>query len=309
MAPNKESAPVTVNLLSELESDKYRAMQEAIRSEVNEKRQEELKLNMPVILVSGVFHGGKSSKCLVSYTRLIVVDIDEKDNKNVENFFTLKTEFCKIPNVAYCGRSIRGKGYWLIIPVAYPDKHVLHFEFLKNWFLAKGLKIDSSGENINRLRFYSYDEEAYYNHTAEPLWGMYSPQPVKLRQKSPPKLSGLEKPVWRAYNECDHFIEVLENHGWTVYKHAEKKIFFTRPGKSSGNSAEFDRTHNVFYVFTENGDPFEANKGYNPFQVYTLLEHKGDFTKAAKDLSKKSGVSQTKPSTQKTIHKPEYPPS
>ncbi|WP_337746495.1 AAA family ATPase [Victivallis vadensis] len=42
--------------------------------------------------------------------------------------------------------------------------------------------------------------------------------------------------------------------------------------------------HNVFYVFSSNAAPFEANKAYSAFNVYAMLEHGGDFTQAAKTL-------------------------
>ena len=40
----------------------------------------------------------------------------------------------------------------------------------------------------------------------------------------------------------------------------------------------------MFYVFTSNAYPFEPNKAYSPFNVYTLLEHNGDYTAAANTL-------------------------
>ena len=56
-----------------------------------------------------------------------------------------------------------------------------------------------------------------------------------------------------------------------------------RPGKSAGgHSATFDGR--VFYVFSSNAAPFESERGYNGFQVYALLEHRGDFTAAARAL-------------------------
>ena len=76
---------------------------------------------------------------------------------------------------------------------------------------------------------------------------------------------------------------ILLAHGW---KHLGTKQdgneLWQRPGKSGdGNSATFNGT--VFCVFSTNAAPFEA-KGYNKFQVYTLLEHGGDFTAAARTL-------------------------
>jgi hypothetical protein len=40
----------------------------------------------------------------------------------------------------------------------------------------------------------------------------------------------------------------------------------------------------VFYAFSSNAAPFEANRAYSPFAVYALLEHAGDFQAAATEL-------------------------
>ncbi len=64
-----------------------------------------------------------------------------------------------------------------------------------------------------------------------------------------------------------------------------------RPGKNSGgHSATYDG--HVLYVFSSNAAPFESERGYNGFQVYALLEHRGDFTAAARALLDK-GYGQT----------------
>lgn len=55
-----------------------------------------------------------------------------------------------------------------------------------------------------------------------------------------------------------------------------------RQGSEAGFSATLK--DKVFYVFSSNASPFEPGKGYNAFQVYTLLEHCGDFTAAARTL-------------------------
>ena len=75
--------------------------------------------------------------------------------------------------------------------------------------------------------------------------------------------------------------------GWTLIgTHPSGNELWRRPGKSSGShSATFDGK--VFYVFSSNAAPFESEKGYSAFQVYALLEHRGDFTAAAAALLSK----------------------
>lgn len=84
------------------------------------------------------------------------------------------------------------------------------------------------------------------------------------------------------FNETGDSREVLKRHGWTLVKPGDNE-HWRRPGKVAGTSATLkDR---VFYVFSTNAAPFEAGKGYAPFAVYAMLEHNGDFTKAASALA------------------------
>ncbi|MCX5682328.1 MAG: bifunctional DNA primase/polymerase [Planctomycetota bacterium] len=74
---------------------------------------------------------------------------------------------------------------------------------------------------------------------------------------------------------------VLQKHGWMLAKPGENE-YWRRPGKAAGTSATLkDR---VFYVFSSSAAPFEPQKAYGPFGVYALLEHGGDFAKAASAL-------------------------
>lgn len=75
--------------------------------------------------------------------------------------------------------------------------------------------------------------------------------------------------------------------GWqAVEKTPDGNEHWRRPGKDSG-SASATLKKNVFYVFSSNAKPFESGEGYSPFQVYTILEHRGDFTRAAAALFEK----------------------
>ncbi|MCG8524430.1 MAG: bifunctional DNA primase/polymerase [Pseudomonadales bacterium] len=83
------------------------------------------------------------------------------------------------------------------------------------------------------------------------------------------------------FNHRGNVRSVLEQHGWVRTRGGENE-YWRRPGKQSGTSATLKE--NVFYVFSSNAAPFEPNRGYSPFSVYTLLNHGGDFTQAAKCL-------------------------
>lgn len=191
-AINKEGVPADCNLLDELLSNKYQQQQDAVRNESDPVKQNELKIKMPALWPSCLLVGGSTSKNIANHTGLIVVDIDAKDNEHLTNFYDLKNEICKIPNIAYCGLSVRGKGYFLIIPITYPDKHKEHYQYIVNHFKQHGLNVDPVCKNINRLRFYSYDAAAYYNHVARPLQAYYKPPAAKPTQYQQKDKRGLQ---------------------------------------------------------------------------------------------------------------------
>lgn len=78
---------------------------------------------------------------------------------------------------------------------------------------------------------------------------------------------------------------LLEKHGWKSrgLGHDGRERWL-RPGKDRGHSATLT-DGKKFYVFSSNSHPFQECRIYSPFAVYTLLEHDGDFSKAARALS------------------------
>ena len=93
--------------------------------------------------------------------------------------------------------------------------------------------------------------------------------------------------TWRTDRPGDDFNkrgdvrEWLLKHDWVLDQPGENERW-RRPGKSVNHSATLK--NGVFSVFSTNAHPFEAQKYYSPFHVYTLLEHGGDFTAAARAL-------------------------
>ena len=87
------------------------------------------------------------------------------------------------------------------------------------------------------------------------------------------------------YNARGNVVELLKSHGWQFVNASGDNQRWRRPDKAKGWSATLRTTDNVFYVFSSNAAPFESNKAYSPFMVYTILEHGGDCSKAAAELA------------------------
>ena len=123
-------------------------------------------MQLPVATISGTFAPTCKAENLVAHSNLLCIDIDKKDNMDVGWFDDLKHEWHNIPQILYAGRSIRGKGWFAIFHIAYPDKHEAQFEALRRDFANSGLIIDKACKNVNRMRFISYDPEPYVNEDA-----------------------------------------------------------------------------------------------------------------------------------------------
>lgn len=90
------------------------------------------------------------------------------------------------------------------------------------------------------------------------------------------------------YNIRGDVLGLLRQHGWTIAYRRGDTAYLKRPGKKDGGiSASFGHVaKGFFYVFSTNAFPFDFERAYGPFAVYTILEHGGDAVAAARALGK-----------------------
>ncbi|MBI3139500.1 MAG: hypothetical protein HYZ15_13060 [Sphingobacteriales bacterium] len=258
-----------------------------MRSAGTQAEKDKIKTQLPSFTPSALFKKGERRRkgSEFEHTGFLCVDIDAKHNPEISNFAELKTELAKVVNVAAVFTSASGNGFFALIPLAYPEKHREHFDAIEKYFTLRGITIDPACKDVTRLRFATFDPAPYLNPKAVPVYETI--EEVKRPAKRDGEASADN--VFARYNTTDHFIEVLEKHGWSIDSVKGTKTYFTRPGKDSGVSAEFDSREGVFYVFTSSAEPFKEHKGYNPFQIFCLLEHDGDTAKAARYLEQIDG--------------------
>ena len=128
-------------------------------------KSKEDKLALPVFTCSGTFLT-KTNDGLDEHNGVICIDIDKKDNLDVENFDEIRSLMKQIPYVAYCGHSCGGEGYFVLMPIEDPERHLQQYLSAIDDFERCGITVDKSCKNISRTRFLSYDNEAYFNHEA-----------------------------------------------------------------------------------------------------------------------------------------------
>lgn len=153
--------PRNVNLLTWLQSKKYKATVDMIRSFSDKSYRDLVKKCLPCITPSGVF-SGKETNTLVFYNGLMSLDFD-----NVQDIQSLKSKLTQLPYIAYCGLSVSGRGLWAIVPISKDaQNYKLHYEAIKEELQGYGITELDSLNDIIRMRFYSYDDQAYFNHNA-----------------------------------------------------------------------------------------------------------------------------------------------
>ena len=157
----------------------------------------------------------------------------------------------------------RGKGGYIIVPPTEGYK----FDVF-NGTLAPTIPNDWRNTLINTARTF---DEVSNNFTA------------KNTQSTPIEVQGPHLSTIDAFNETHTPYELLTNAGWKYLFTKGGNDHLTRPGKRSGTSAGYNEAKNLVYIFTSSTE-FENERAYNAFQVYTVLNHNGDYKEAARAL-------------------------
>ena len=171
------TSPQDVNLLAWLNSDKYRNQVEQLRSIQDKNLQKVIKKSLPAITPAGVF-SYRDEKHIIEHSGFLAFDIDFADNKHISNFNELKEQIAHVICVAYCGISVRGKGFWGLVPIpkSAPEEHKYRFNALSKFFKDYKINLDPSGSDVCRLRIYSWDADGYFNHNAKLYTSILKPK-------------------------------------------------------------------------------------------------------------------------------------
>lgn len=87
-------------------------------------------------------------------------------------------------------------------------------------------------------------------------------------------------------NKLATWNEILEPHGWVE----ESKNHWRRPGKEKGEGISATTNYEdrpMFFVFSSSASPFQQNKGYSKFHVFSILNHGRNFKESARVASEK----------------------
>lgn len=182
----------------------------------------------------------------------------------------------------------RGEGGYALCPGSAPECNTLLKDYhdLSAFGLHKlegSLSADERETLINAARSLGQHAEEH----REPA----TPTSAKFTTTTGPTYAAGDSPGADYCKRGPTWAEILEPHGWRLFRNkSDGSGEWTRPGKDKGCSATTGHCSNeasgeLFYPFSSNAAPFESGRAYNKFAVYTLLNHGGDFGKAARALA------------------------
>jgi putative DNA primase/helicase len=107
----------------------------------------------------------------------------------------------------------------------------------------------------------------------------YVPPPIGAREQTEGERPGDD------FNRRASWSEILVHHGWTEIVRRGNTTYWRRPGKTVGVSATTNHDgSDLLYIFSSS-TPLNPNRGYSKFSAYSLLDHDGDFSAAARNLA------------------------
>lgn len=118
------------------------------------------------------FYCSRRQTHLSQHTGFICIDIDRQDNMSLQSMNIILRTLRHRPEVALCMKSCSGTGYFVLIPIAYPQYHKEQFAALLKEYAALGIVIDKKCGDVTRIRFASYDDNPYINANAIPYQGV-----------------------------------------------------------------------------------------------------------------------------------------
>lgn len=164
--------------LNDIFKGKYKMYIDILRqfiSEGNKDMYNIKKKNLPAVTFSATFHNARTTKEIKSYTKLLVLDIDDlRDESEVVQIETI----CRSDkHVISCWRSPSNLGLkgliYLDYEVDFPLEqssffHESAFKVVEDYFsISYGIKLDTSGKDVTRLCFVSHDASLFYNKNFE----------------------------------------------------------------------------------------------------------------------------------------------
>lgn len=161
-------------------------LEETIAAPYHSEEQHALKKLLPRYYIAGTFpYKSIKDHDLLKPTNLMTIDIDKKDNPNID-FTSIRHTIFDLSYVAGVYTSASGQGCYAIIPIEdYTKTRDYHSYILNMWSKTLGINIDKNCSNIARARILSINDD-YREWTKTDkvkVWDLYTTE-VKVENKT-----------------------------------------------------------------------------------------------------------------------------
>lgn len=162
---NKVGDKPLEEILNDIKTGTYKAKISDIRTHINNDNTEaaaQLKKQLIAFTVSGTFNNGRSIDKIECYSQYVILDIDKLSNIQLKEITNL-TRLAPYTYASFISPS--GKGVKIIVKVNTEKEHhkEAYRQVVDYYEQSLNIVIDTSGSDICRLCFVSFDEEIFIN--------------------------------------------------------------------------------------------------------------------------------------------------
>lgn len=175
---SKQANSISIrSILEEFKSNKFSYQIQQARSYLlnnDVDGYKKIKSSLPAVTFSGLFHNGHSKTDLVSYSNVIVLDIDKLYDGQLEAAISnlIKDEYVFASWISPSNHGIKCLIYLLYdsINTSFDYIHKQAFIQLSEYFKScYNIELDKSGSDISRLCFVCYDNNLHLKKTCKPF--------------------------------------------------------------------------------------------------------------------------------------------
>lgn len=206
--PNKTSQTTQQmslgDVLSTIQSNRFEMLISELRrfkAEGKQDRADAIKSNLPAVTFCATFDRRRISNQYAHYNNLLVIDIDKLSE---EEMARIKECLMNDPYVASFWKSPSGNGWKGLVQLSYPEevlildvseRHREAFLYVEQYFKSNySIELDSSGKDITRLCFFSWDPELVVKCTASAMPIKIEPKQTKPERKVVPQSTHSQSP-------------------------------------------------------------------------------------------------------------------
>lgn len=202
-------------ILKDIKQGTYKAEITAIRTKINNDQKEEadqLKKQLLAFTVSGTFTNGRSIDKVETYSQYVILDIDKLSDSQLEGIINLS----RLAPYTYASFiSPSGKGLKIIVKVNSKKEHhkEAYNQVVAYYERALNIDIDTSGKDICRLCFVSYDEDCFIKNDADVFAVSMIAKEAPINDKSTiPNSNNTQLTTFDLLERCLKFTEQKEQY-------------------------------------------------------------------------------------------------